>query len=329
MDHSTDRRNFLKLIGSSAMAAAVAVRFQPGALHSRPQPHRHDRRRRAHRHPDAGESILRPLLRHDARRPRLRRSARGEAADRPIRLASAQRRRRPAAVPARCRGSRADIPARPAARLERHARRVERRAVRPLGAEQGRDDDDVSHPAGPAVSVRARRCLHHLRQLPLLADGPDRSESLSHVDRLGRQRRRGGGPVITNAEAGYDWSTYPERLERAGISWKVYQDVGVGSTPRGSGAGPTTPYIGNYGDNSLLYFHQYQSAAPGTPLADRAKTGHEHPRTESRTGSAARHLPRRRAPRPVTEGVVDRRARSVLRASELGARTTAPGMCRR
>ncbi len=26
-----------------------------------------------------------------------------------------------------------------------------------------------------------------------------------------------GGPVITNAEAGYDWSTYPERLERAGI----------------------------------------------------------------------------------------------------------------
>jgi phospholipase C len=36
----------------------------------------------------------------------------------------------------------------------------------------------------------------------------------------------GGGPVITNAEAGYDWSTYPERLERAGISWKVYQDIG-------------------------------------------------------------------------------------------------------
>ncbi len=38
---------------------------------------------------------------------------------------------------------------------------------------------------------------------------------------------RGGGPVINNAEAGYDWSTYPERLERAGISWKIYQDSGV------------------------------------------------------------------------------------------------------
>src|SRR6185295_16036008 len=33
------------------------------------------------------------------------------------------------------------------------------------------------------------------------------------------------------------------------------------------------PFIGNYGDNSLLYFHQYQYALPGTPLADRAKTG--------------------------------------------------------
>jgi phospholipase C len=33
------------------------------------------------------------------------------------------------------------------------------------------------------------------------------------------------------------------------------------------------PYIGNYGDNSLLYFHQYQNAIAGTPLAERAKTG--------------------------------------------------------
>lgn len=28
------------------------------------------------------------------------------------------------------------------------------------------------------------------------------------------------GPVIDNAEIGYDWSTYPQRLEQAGISWK-------------------------------------------------------------------------------------------------------------
>ncbi len=82
-----------------------------------------------------------------------------------------------------------------------------------------------------------------------------------------------GGPVITNAEAGYDWSTYPERLERAGISWKIYQDVGVGLDQAGFWGWTEDPYIGNYGDNSLLYFHQYQFALPGTPLADRAKTG--------------------------------------------------------
>ena len=85
----------------------------------------------------------------------------------------------------------------------------------------------------------------------------------------------GGGPVITNAEAGYDWSTYPERLERNGISWKVYQDVGVGLNAAGFWGWTSDPFIGNYGDNSLLYFHQYQNAAPGTPLADGAKTGTE------------------------------------------------------
>jgi phospholipase C len=85
---------------------------------------------------------------------------------------------------------------------------------------------------------------------------------------------KAGGPVITNAEAGYDWSTYPERLERAGISWKVYQDVGVGLTADGYWGWTEDPFIGNYGDNSLLYFHQYQKAAPGSPLA-KAKLGTE------------------------------------------------------
>jgi phospholipase C len=83
----------------------------------------------------------------------------------------------------------------------------------------------------------------------------------------------GGGPVITNAEAGYDWSTYPERLERAGISWKVYQDSGVGLDAAGFWGWTDDPYIGNYGDNSLLYFHQYQNAFPGSPLAEKARTG--------------------------------------------------------
>lgn len=82
-----------------------------------------------------------------------------------------------------------------------------------------------------------------------------------------------GGPVITNAEAGYDWSTYPERLQRNGISWKIYQDIGVGLDAAGFWGWTGDAYIGNYGDNSLLYFHQYQFALAGTPLAERARTG--------------------------------------------------------
>jgi phospholipase C len=84
---------------------------------------------------------------------------------------------------------------------------------------------------------------------------------------------KGGGPVISNAEVGYDWKTFPERLQTAGVTWKVYQDIGTGLTADGYWGWTDDPYIGNYGDNSLLYFHQYQNALPGTPLADRAKTG--------------------------------------------------------
>jgi phospholipase C len=83
----------------------------------------------------------------------------------------------------------------------------------------------------------------------------------------------GGGPVITNAEAGYDWMTFPERLQSAGISWKVYQDVGVGLDALGYWGWTDDAYIGNYGDNSLLYFHQYQNALNATALADNARTG--------------------------------------------------------
>jgi len=85
---------------------------------------------------------------------------------------------------------------------------------------------------------------------------------------------KNGGPVIDNAEAGYDWHTYPERLVQAGVSWKIYQDKGEGlDAAHFWGWTGDNPYIGNYGDNSLLYFHQYQNAASGTPLFEGALTG--------------------------------------------------------
>jgi phospholipase C len=86
---------------------------------------------------------------------------------------------------------------------------------------------------------------------------------------------KGGGPVIANDELGYGWETYPERLQQAGISWKIYQDSGVGLDGAGFWGWTSDPYIGNYGDNSLLYFFNYQNAAPGSPLYQAARTGTE------------------------------------------------------
>jgi phospholipase C len=63
----------------------------------------------------------------------------------------------------------------------------------------------------------------------------------------------GGGPVIINSvpTGGLTWTTYPERLQNAGVSWKVYQEAD------------------NFGCNQLACFAQYRNAAPGNPLYDR------------------------------------------------------------
>ena len=83
----------------------------------------------------------------------------------------------------------------------------------------------------------------------------------------------GNGPAIDNSEVGYLWTTYPERLEKAGITWKIYQDIGTGLDEKNEWGSAKDPYIGNYGDNSLLYFRSYQNAGQGHPLHNRAKTG--------------------------------------------------------
>ncbi|MFG2520318.1 phosphocholine-specific phospholipase C [Streptomyces sp. NPDC048527] len=102
------------------------------------------------------------------------------------------------------------------------------------------------------------------------ATDPNRYYMLSgHVGNDGT----GGGPVLGNQEAGYGWTTYAERLEKAGVSWKVYQDIGDGLDAAGSWGWIDDAYRGNYGDNSLLYFNNYRNAKPGDSLYDKARTG--------------------------------------------------------
>jgi phospholipase C len=93
---------------------------------------------------------------------------------------------------------------------------------------------------------------------------PDGSVNGGGVDGNGSGPKTGNG--ITNNADFLLWSTYPEQLQAAGISWKIYTD-NAGSTfaPDFGGGGPTA-FAGTFQDNIPLYFAAYKNAAPGTPL---------------------------------------------------------------
>jgi phospholipase C len=61
---------------------------------------------------------------------------------------------------------------------------------------------------------------------------------------------RNGGPIVKNEvpPGGYTWTTYPERLQAAGVSWKVYKQKD------------------SYNCNQLENFKVFQQATPGSPL---------------------------------------------------------------
>jgi phospholipase C len=61
-----------------------------------------------------------------------------------------------------------------------------------------------------------------------------------------------GGPVVDNSEAvPYTWTTYAERLQAAGITWRNYQEPDTGD------------------DNPLAWFKQFQQAPTTSPLYQR------------------------------------------------------------
>ena len=62
----------------------------------------------------------------------------------------------------------------------------------------------------------------------------------------------------------FEWASYAERLQQAGIDWRVYQEYD------------------NYGDNALAYFRNFRSGMPQTDLHVRAR----HPVTGSNAGNA-------------------------------------------
>lgn len=95
---------------------------------------------------------------------------------------------------------------------------------------------------------------------------PNRYYSISaSVDPEGKA----GGPAIDNSTPGFSWETYPERLQRAGISWRVYHEAD------------------DYDDNSLKFFKQFQNLPTTDPLFDAALRNRTllDFQTDARTGS--------------------------------------------
>jgi phospholipase C len=90
---------------------------------------------------------------------------------------------------------------------------------------------------------------------------------------------QGAGPATYNGlsvnNAYWVWQTFPEVLQAAGISWKVYQDLAGSTFAPDFGDGTGNSFAGNYTDNSLLYFNQYLNAAPESPLFQGGCTGTE------------------------------------------------------
>lgn len=87
----------------------------------------------------------------------------------------------------------------------------------------------------------------------------------------------GAGPITYNGlsvnNAYLVWQTFPEVLQAAGVSWKIYQDLAGATFAPDFGDGTNNSFAGNYTDNPVLYFNQYATAAQGTPLFNNACTG--------------------------------------------------------
>ncbi|HUO21566.1 MAG TPA: phospholipase C, phosphocholine-specific [Caulobacteraceae bacterium] len=74
------------------------------------------------------------------------------------------------------------------------------------------------------------------------------------------------------AFAPYGWTTYAERLQAAGVSWRVYQEYD------------------NYGDNALAYFARFRGLNPASPLYQRGRAWAEGSTADNAKTTDGEHL---------------------------------------
>jgi phospholipase C len=96
--------------------------------------------------------------------------------------------------------------------------------------------------------------------------GPTTPNRLFHWTGTIDPAGQAGGPASFNPDdyqPVYRWTTYPERLQAAGVSWQVYANDEVGD------GGGEDGYVGDYGDNPLWLFQAYHDALASTDPAKR------------------------------------------------------------
>jgi phospholipase C len=128
------------------------------------------------------------------------------------------------------------------------------------------DDKDV--PFNRALAQAFTFCDQYFCSIK----GPTTPNRLFHWSGTIDPHGRAGGPAISNPDdylPVYNWTTYPERLQKAGVSWQVYANDEVGD------GGGEDGFVGDYGDNPLWLFQAYHDALASTDpkvrkLAERA-----------------------------------------------------------
>jgi len=115
-----------------------------------------------------------------------------------------------------------------------------------------KDDIPFHHSLASAFTI----CDHYHASLI----GPTTPNRLYHWSGTIDPQAKAGGPATENPpdyNPVYSWTTYPERLQQAGVSWKTYANAEVGDSG-------SHPYVGDYGDNPVWLFHKYHDALAST-----------------------------------------------------------------
>jgi phospholipase C len=141
-------------------------------------------------------------------------------------------------------------------------------------------DEDV--PFNRALAGAFTFCDHYFCSVK----GPTSPNRLMHWTGTIDPNGDAGGPATQNPPdytPVYRWTTYPERLQQAGITWQVFANDEVGDKFGKDG------WVGDFGDNPLWLFRAYHDALASSDPATRRLATRASVHTEWKPNSGLGH----------------------------------------